>query len=405
MRWEFPYKARIPQQAAFHQARQDDRMRYCLAGTGAGKTYSGCAEASYLSLRWPDQAGVACQPTYKMVKRNLIPAFEDLWQAREISWEELPFIDSWNKSDLEIRFVNGSRCWLISLDEPEHAEGPTLNWFWMDELRVLRKFEECLDILMNRLRRDGYQGGWGSTHSPTKPVMQALQDDGALFQWTTQDALEAGVISEAYYESMANRYSGSKREAVLEGKHARPEGLVFEPFDPHEHVRDAPDPDEVVNAGGGVDWGWTNESCALLALETEGRVHIVEVHYASFTSTERMAEKMIEAEEMYGVRGQATWRVGHDQPQEKKRLQKEGLSVETRPVGADEGLQTVLEKVEGDEVTVDAEAENLQAEMNTATWDESKQKETIAEEERHAIDALVYALVKEERTGLAFGTV
>ena len=66
-------------QAAFHNDRYKVRHRAVFTGVGGGKTLSGCYEVLSMLLENPHSVGYIFEPTYKMVRRILIPTLESKW--------------------------------------------------------------------------------------------------------------------------------------------------------------------------------------------------------------------------------------------------------------------------------------------------------------------------------------
>ena len=60
-------------QRIFHNDRYKIRHRAVFSGVGGGKTICGCFEILSMLLENPNSVGYVFEPTYKMVKRILIP--------------------------------------------------------------------------------------------------------------------------------------------------------------------------------------------------------------------------------------------------------------------------------------------------------------------------------------------
>ena len=66
----------FPKQMLFHQDRYKVRHRAVFSGVGGGKTICGCFEMLSMLLENPKSVGYIFEPTYKMVRRILIPTLE-----------------------------------------------------------------------------------------------------------------------------------------------------------------------------------------------------------------------------------------------------------------------------------------------------------------------------------------
>ena len=65
-----------PKQFAFHAGRGVYYERAALCGGGAGKTICGLFEDIRWALDYPGSVGVITEPSYPMVRLNIIPALE-----------------------------------------------------------------------------------------------------------------------------------------------------------------------------------------------------------------------------------------------------------------------------------------------------------------------------------------
>jgi hypothetical protein len=128
-----------PYQAAFLQAlaartpagsRMYNRLAL-FAGRRGGKTRIGAVAA--VSEMKPGTLGWACAPSYPELQDYVIPAVLGLIPR---SWFNP---NDWSQSRLELRLLNGARVAFRSLDDPNRARGPGLDWLWIDEARKVQE--------------------------------------------------------------------------------------------------------------------------------------------------------------------------------------------------------------------------------------------------------------------------
>lgn len=426
--WELGYDPKVARdqpngQAAFHQARYDERLRLVYAGTGAGKTYAGAAEAIVISLAHPGSVGLAAEPDFPMVDKAMLPAFTEHFLIPEDEWGQLPFIKTWNRSKYRLDFTNGSRIWFISLDDPEKAEGPTVNWWWIDEARLVRNLNGALDALTSRARKDGYQGGWITTHSPTKELIDLAEplydDDGnfirpgsPVYRWGTRQAFDAGVISEGYYKDMIARHRGARADARLEGLFARPEGLVYQEFNPARHIVPSPDPPKPDRPDDyepwtqymsyGVDWGYTHATC-ITAWAWHGNVaHGVDEWYETLRT---IRDYIQAARDLVDKWGDGVFWCGPDKPGNIDQFRDAGL--DARPVPPErrkvkDGTDHCNDRFAGDELLISPRMKHTLEEIDLYAQDPDKD-----EPEKDAPDAMdslrygVYSSVSDARLSMA----
>jgi len=118
------YNEPFSEQAQFHLGRGEYFARLASAGTGGGKTIAGAYESYLWAFECDGSVGYAFEPTFKMVKRIMVPTLEHLYGK---PLETSPLIKDYNRSDSRIEFVNGSQMWMIGLEDPESAEGPNVD--------------------------------------------------------------------------------------------------------------------------------------------------------------------------------------------------------------------------------------------------------------------------------------
>ncbi len=140
----------------FMAGREVWTQRACLCGTGSGKTKVGCFEDLAWALRYPGSVGYIFEPSYPMIKRILFPTLEspDLLGC-PYPFEQNPFVAEFSRGDMRLTFHNGSQWWFVSLDDPEKAEGPNVDYIHIDEARLVRNFDTAWLTSIRRLRKSG----------------------------------------------------------------------------------------------------------------------------------------------------------------------------------------------------------------------------------------------------------
>lgn len=101
-----------------------------FAGRRAGKTKIG-ALITVAKMRNPNWLIWVCSGTYRALKDVVIPTILPMVPS---AW-----IAEWRESDLELRLVNGTVVQFRSLEDPNTARGPGLNFAWLDEAREIQR--------------------------------------------------------------------------------------------------------------------------------------------------------------------------------------------------------------------------------------------------------------------------
>jgi hypothetical protein len=121
------------QEAFWHALEQQTRSgrhawhRLCLfAGRRGGKTRAG-AIAAAKKMRVPHSWGWICAPTYPDLHDFVIP---EVFRTIPHAW-----IGNWSEQHYELELKNYAKCQFRSLEDPDKARGPGLDWGWIDETR------------------------------------------------------------------------------------------------------------------------------------------------------------------------------------------------------------------------------------------------------------------------------
>lgn len=114
-----------------------------FSGRRGGKTKIG-AIGAVQKMRQPDSMGWVCAPTYPDLHDFVMPA---VFGALPEGW-----IKDYSAQYLTLTLTNGALCSFRSLEDPERARGPGLDWCWIDETRKVVKtaWDTMLPALVDR---------------------------------------------------------------------------------------------------------------------------------------------------------------------------------------------------------------------------------------------------------------
>jgi hypothetical protein len=97
-----------------------------FAGRRGGKTKAG-AIAAGKKMQVPRSWGWICAPTYPDLHDFVIP---EIFSTIPHAW-----IGNWSEQHYELELKNYAKCQFRSLEDPDKARGPGLDWAWIDETR------------------------------------------------------------------------------------------------------------------------------------------------------------------------------------------------------------------------------------------------------------------------------
>ncbi len=319
------------------------RFSFYVGGLGAGKTTAGAMRAILRAVEHPGSLGVIGAPTYPMLRDATARTFFALLPTALVA--------SYNKTEGHLILRNGSEILFRSLDAPDRLRGLNLAWFWLDEAPLCGYY--AWQVLKGRLRQRGYEGryetaGW-ATGTPkgrdgfARDFELAPRPSHALFRastWANAHNLPPGYIDEL-------GYSGAFARQEIEGLFVAFEGLVYTlDASAGGHLAEPPERARWQRVIGGVDWGYTNPSAALVfALDGDGGVWQLDEFYQRRAGLEEtLLPALLDLTRRYGVE---TWYCGPDEPEHidalSAALAREGLA--SRAQRADNsvraGIQTV----------------------------------------------------------------
>jgi len=118
-----------------------------LAGRGAGKTRTAAETIGSWAALQPNTRWLVSAPTYG----DLIGVcFEG--ESGLINCIPRDLVASYNKSDVELKLLNGSTIKGITAEKPERFRGPQFHGGWLDELAAWQYADEAFDLLMFGMR-------------------------------------------------------------------------------------------------------------------------------------------------------------------------------------------------------------------------------------------------------------
>jgi len=112
-------------------------QRFMLrAGRQSGKSLIG-AHAAREEMTIPNTVGWVCGPTFKILEDATMPT---LLRLIPPAW-----CNGWKDGSLTLKLINDSLVQFRSLDDPERARGPKIDWAWLDEAAFIA--ERAWDVL------------------------------------------------------------------------------------------------------------------------------------------------------------------------------------------------------------------------------------------------------------------
>lgn len=389
--WTIPYYPHSKQRG-FHEDRYTVKFRLISGGTGSGKTIAGVFEMLSYLLENNGAVGYIFEPSYRMVRRILIPTLEGLLGY---PIESNHVVEAYMKTESRIDFRNGSKLWFGGLEDPESAEGPNVDFIQCDEARLVRHFDVAWRVIQRRIRGSvpgKYQTGAFITTTPDAPgsILHCFFEnpktrdvDSRVYRMSIDDNIH---LPADYIEGIKRSHHGGLAERFIYGRFAAV-GAGTIPFDATVHVVSFIDRATLKEVIYGVDFGFTNPSCILaVGFDGDGRAYVLTEFYQRRVMHTDLAQ---EAEQMQSQFGRERFYCDRSQPETIEQFKSLGIRAEGSRAKRDESIREMagrfLQAGDGKpRIFISDECVNLIAELQT--YDEN------VKENDHAVDALRYAL-------------
>lgn len=381
-------------QCEFHDDAYTAFFRLVSCGTGAGKTLCGLAEDVRWCIELPGVVGYVFEPTFRMVERILIPTLEsDLLLGRPLEANGL--IRSFNRGTMKLEFANGSVLWFASLEDPERAEGPNIDFAHVDEARLVRNFGLSWQVITRRLRGSNSavpypRGAWVTTtpDQPSSPLYNFFENprtrdpESKVYRWSIYDNPR---LPKQFLEEVERSHKGALAERFIFGRFATVGTGSFQ-FDATVNVTEANLAD-LREFRYGVDFGWTNPTAVpVTGYDGDGRVYVLDELYERQLKTEDLISALKEFAKTYG-RGEVL--CDPSAPETIDMLRRADLNASGYHGKREDGLRELGGRFPkaGDgkpRIFISAKCVNLISEV-------LEYKEDVKEND-HAVDALRYSL-------------
>ena len=296
------------QNVAAYESREPEILLAGAAGTG--KSLALLFKCLTLLTKYQQCRGLFCRGTRA-----------SLTQSGLVTWEEIlertPYASEARRMARRVRqsyeFPNGAEFVVAGLDDPGKTLSSQYDFIYIQEATEegvdLNTYETLLRCLRNpRMRRPGVPlwrqlmadcnpttpshflyRRWDGGAGPLKLYTSTHRDNPAYWDAARNDWTEDG---RDYVLNTLARMTGARRKRFYLGQWAAAEGLVYDGYaaDVHNHEPGWRPPAEWPRVWG-IDWGFTNPSCLLIAaVDPDGRAHVYREFYKTHTRAEELAE-------------------------------------------------------------------------------------------------------------------
>ena len=361
--------------------RMTARKKVIQGGTSAGKTYAILAVLIHIAAKAKTEISVVSE-SIPHLRRGAMKDFGKVMQWTN-RWRD----EGWNKTLLTYTFANGSTIEFFSADQEAKLRGARRQVLYINEANNIEfeayhqlaiRTSEAIYIDFNPVSEF-----WAHTEVLKEPdselVVLTYRDNEAL-PATIRDDIEAAQVKAATSTYWANWW-----KVYGLGEVGSLQGVVFDDWQQVDGIDFANDKLVAI----GMDWGFTNDPTAVVAVYKRGGAILVhELMYSSGLTNQDIADHF----RKLGIG--RSWPIIADssEPKSIEEVHRLGFNIQRADNGPD-SIRNSIDILKRQPLLVTRESTNLIKELRNYTWDTDKTGASLNEpidRYNHAIDAVRY---------------
>jgi len=363
-----------------------------MGGSGSGKSYA-VADYVILSLLDAPRRWIVARKVAVTIRQSVFTLI-----TRRIRDMGLSGLFKVNKSEMYIEGPNGSACVFVGLDDVDKLKSiydPTDAWLEEADQTAQSDFEE----IDRRIRTIG-----------TKPKIILSFNPTSAYSWLKRYFYDECRIPDAdilrlHTTYKDNRYLDPGYASTIErlqetnpaayrvygmGEWGIVEGVIFDKWDTQDI------PERVKLTGYGLDWGFTNDPTALIAVYESGDdVWLDELLYQTGLTNQDLGLLFKDL----GVRQSDEIIADSAEPKSIEEIYRQGYNIHACVKGAD-SVRSGIAYMKTKRLHVTPRSTHLQKELSSYTWRQDKNGNWLNEpvdDYNHAIDAVRYRLTSKRQ--------
>jgi phage terminase large subunit len=373
---------------AFHHTTAIKRIRRMTArkkviqgGTSAGKTYAILAVLIHIAAKAKTEISVVSE-SIPHLRRGAMKDFVKVMQWTN-RWRD----EGWNKTLLTYTFANGSTIEFFSADQEAKLRGARRQVLYINEANNIEfeayhqlaiRTSEAIYIDFNPVSEF-----WAHTEvlaeQDSELLVLTYRDNEAL-PATIRDDIEAAQVKAATSNYWANWW-----KVYGLGEVGSLQGVVFDDWQQVDGIDFAGDKLVAI----GLDWGYTNDPTAVVAVYKRGSAILLhELLYQNGLTNQDIADHL----RKLGIG--RSWPIIADsaEPKSIEEVHRLGFNIHPATKGAD-SIRNSIDILKRHPLLVTRESTNLIKELRNYTWDTDKTGASLGvpiDRYNHAIDAVRY---------------
>ena len=357
------------------------RKKVIQGGTSAGKTYAILAVLIHIAAKAKTEISVVSE-SIPHLRRGAMKDFGKVMQWTN-RWRD----EGWNKTLLTYTFANGSTIEFFSADQEAKLRGARRQVLYINEANNIEfeayhqlaiRTSEAIYIDFNPVSEF-----WAHTEvlaeQDSELIVLTYRDNEAL-PATIRDDIEAAQVKAATSTYWANWW-----KVYGLGEVGSLQGVVFDDWQQVDGIDFAADKLVAI----GLDWGYTNDPTAVVAVYKRGSAILLhELLYQNGLTNQDIAEHL----RKLGIG--RSWPIIADsaEPKSIEEVHRLGFNIHPATKGAD-SIRNSIDILKRQPLLVTRESTNLIKELRNYTWDTDKTGASLGvpiDRYNHAIDAVRY---------------
>ena len=357
------------------------RKKVIQGGTSAGKTYAILAVLIHIAAKAKTEISVVSE-SIPHLRRGAMKDFGKVMQWTN-RWRD----EGWNKTLLTYTFANGSTIEFFSADQEAKLRGARRQVLYINEAnnidfeayhQLAIRTSEAIYIDFNPVSEF-----WAHTEvlaeQDSELLVLTYRDNEAL-PATIRDDIEAAQVKAATSTYWANWW-----KVYGLGEVGSLQGVVFDDWQQVDGIDFAGDKLVAI----GLDWGYTNDPTAVVAVYKRGSAVLVhELMYSTGLTNQDIAEHL----RKLGIG--RSWPIIADsaEPKSIEEVHRLGFNIHPATKGAD-SIRNSIDILKRQPLLVTRESTNLIKELRNYTWDTDRTGASLGvpiDRYNHAIDAVRY---------------
>jgi phage terminase large subunit len=378
---------------AFHHTTAIKRIRRMTArkkviqgGTSAGKTYAILAVLIHIAAKAKTEISVVSE-SIPHLRRGAMKDFGKVMQWTN-RWRD----EGWNKTLLTYTFANGSTIEFFSADQEAKLRGARRQVLYINEANNI-EFEAYHQLAIRTSEAIYIDFNPVSEFWAHTEVLAEQDSELIVLTYRDNEALPATIrddIESAQVKAATSTYWANWWKVYGLGEVGSLQGVVFDDWQQVDGIDFAGDKLVAI----GLDWGYTNDPTAVVAVYKRGSAVLVhELMYSTGLTNQDIADQL----RKLGIN--RSWPIIADsaEPKSIEEVHRLGFNIHPATKGAD-SIRNSIDILKRQPLLVTRESTNLIKELRNYTWDTDRTGASLGvpiDRYNHAIDAIRYvALMK-----------